>query len=105
MKRFLSACAGLALIACLTLGGAELALRAAGYSAPIWYQPDALLGWVMRPGAQGWFTHEGRAYVQVSAEGWRDREHALEKPAGVYRIAVIGDSAAEALQLEVLNFS
>jgi lysophospholipase L1-like esterase len=55
----------------------------------------------MRPGVQGWYTHEGRAYVEVSPAGFRDRLHALEKPAGVYRIAVIGDSAAEALQIDM----
>src|SRR5436190_5155876 len=101
MKKVLSACAGLALIGVLTLAGAELALRALGYSAPIWYQPDALLGWTMRPGVQGWYTHEGRAYVEVNAAGWRDRLHALQKPAGTYRIAVIGDSVTEALQLDL----
>jgi lysophospholipase L1-like esterase len=101
VKKLLSVCASLAVIGCLTLVGAELVLRAVGYSAPIWYQPDAVLGWVMRPGAQGWYTHEGRAYVEVSEAGWRDRMHALEKPAGAYRIAVIGDSAAEALQLDI----
>ena len=38
----------------------EVGLRVAGFSAPVWYQPDAELGWKLRPGAQGWFTAEGR---------------------------------------------
>ncbi len=100
-KRILSACAGVFVVAAVTLVAAELALRAVGYSAPIWYQPDALLGWSMRPGVHGWYTHEGRAYIEVSPAGFRDRMHALAKPAGVYRIAVLGDSAAEGLQLDM----
>ena len=77
----------------------ELALAAAGYSAPVWYRPDLHLGWVLRPGVSGWFTGEGRAFVQVNSAGQRDREHALDKPAGVYRIAVLGDAYAEAMQV------
>jgi hypothetical protein len=85
----------------LIIAGAELVLRAAGFSAPIWYQPDERLGWTMRPGAQGWFTKEGRAFAQVSASGFRDRAHPLEKAPGAYRIAVLGDSVVEAFQVEL----
>src|SRR5262245_35310849 len=83
------------------LATAELGLRAFGYSAPIWYQPDALLGWSMRPGTEGWFTKEGHAFSQVNAAGFRDRERTREKPPGVYRIALIGDSAVEAFQVDL----
>lgn len=82
------------------LAAGELVLRAAGFSAPIWYTPDAQLGWKLRPGLAAWFTSEGRAFVRVNAAGLRDREHAVEKPAGVYRIALLGDSYAEARQVE-----
>jgi hypothetical protein len=94
--------AALVVLATLALGvgAAELALRVAGFSAPIWYEPHGALGWAMRPGAEGWFTREGRAYARVNAAGFRDREHALDKPPGVYRIAVLGDSFVEALQVE-----
>lgn len=78
---------------------AEGALRALGYSAPVWYQPDPQLGWTLRPGAAGWFTREGRTWVKVNLEGRRDRDTVLEKPPGVYRIAVLGDSYAEAMQV------
>ena len=100
-KRILSACIGLLLVSLVTVAVSELALRAIGYNAPIWYQPDPLLGWSMRPGAKGWYTHEGRAFVEVSPVGFRDRMHTLEKPAGTYRIAVLGDSSAEALQIDM----
>jgi hypothetical protein len=85
--------------AVLLLGGLELFLRATGFSSPAWYQSDPILGWTLRPGASGWFSREGRAFVQVNSAGQRDREHSLEKPAGVYRIAVVGDAYAEAMQV------
>lgn len=100
MKRFavpLALVAGGVLVALLA---AELALRALGYSTPIWFQPDPQLGWSLRPGASGWFTREGRAFIQVNAAGRRDRGTLLDKPKDVYRIAVLGDSYSEAMQVE-----
>ncbi len=35
-----------------------------------------------------------------NSEGFRDREHAVEKPPGVYRVAVLGDSIAAGLKVE-----
>ena len=69
----------------------ELAVRSSGYSAPFWYRPDAQLGWTLRPGVQG----------KVSSAGFRDREHTLDKPDDVFRIAVLGDEHSEAKQLEL----
>src|SRR3990172_5552726 len=71
---------------------AELLLRAIGYSVPLFYLPDPRLGWILRPGAEGWYTDEGRAFMRVNSAGMRDHEHQLAKPEGVYRIAVLGDS-------------
>lgn len=79
----------------------EGVLRAVGFSAPIWYRADPQLGWTLRPGASGWFTREGRAFVQVSSQGRRDLPVPVEKPRGVYRIAVLGDSYSEAMQVEL----
>ena len=90
----------LATLAAIIIAG-ELGLRATGFSAPIWYQPDPQLGWSMRPGAHGWFTKEGRAYAQVNPAGFRDRVHPLDKPQGTYRIAVLGDSVVEAFQVDM----
>jgi len=85
--------------AAIVLGGLELFLRATGFSSPAWYQSDPVLGWTLRPGASGWYKREGRTLVRVNSAGQRDREHPLEKPAGVYRIAVVGDAYAEAMQV------
>ncbi len=83
-----------------TLVAGEVALRAMGFYAPIWYRPDRVLGWSLRPGAKGLFTYEGRGAVLVSPAGFRDRSHDLEKPAHTYRIALLGDSFAEAMQVD-----
>ncbi len=89
----------LSLIVCLAVG--ELALHVAGFSRPPFMQVDALTGYSLLPGAEGWFTGEGSAWVSINSAGMRDREHDLEKPAGTVRIAVIGDSYTEARQVDV----
>jgi hypothetical protein len=99
MKGFLTGSAVVIAAAAVAILGFEVLLRAIGYSAPTWHQPDERLGWILRPGVGGWFKKEGRAFVQVNATGARDQDHRLHKPAGVYRIAVLGDSFAEAMQV------
>jgi len=99
MGRLLGAAALVAASMLAAVAFFEAFLRASGFSAPIWYRPDDVLGWSLRPGATGTFTAEGRAEVRVNAAGFRDRDHAREKPAGVYRIAVLGDSYSEAMQV------
>ena len=75
----------------------ELLLRAAGYSAPQLYQLDPQLGWSLRANKQGWRSYAGeRGYAIINPAGFRDRDHALDKPDPVYRIAVLGDEYAEA---------
>lgn len=78
----------------------EVLLRFAGISHPDFYQYDYDLGGTLRPGAQGWWTREGRVYIRVSPEGLRDKSYPLKKGKGVFRIAVLGDSFAEAFQVE-----
>jgi hypothetical protein len=101
MKRFVVPVALLLGSLLLAVGGAELALRATGFSFPSFWQHDERAGSRLRPGAEGWSLSEGSAYVKVNSRGLRDREHALPKPSGVYRIAVLGDSYAEALQVDL----
>ncbi len=97
----------LLLIAVSTLVGLAMVeglLRLGGFQSPIWFGPDRELGWALRPHARGWHTGEGRAWVQINSAGQRDdREHAADKPHDVYRIAVLGDSYAEAMQVDVGN--
>lgn len=77
----------------------EVVLRVVGFSAPVWYEPDSRLGWRMRPGLAAWYTREGHAFVSANRDGMPDKDHALEKAPGVYRIAVLGDSYSEARQV------
>ncbi len=80
----------------------ETALRFIGYSAPQWYELDPQLGWRLHPHRHGWFVADGkRVPVHTTPSGFRDREHTLDKPEGVYRIAVLGDENSEAMSLEL----
>ena len=85
------------------LGGviAELALRVSGYSYPEFYQRDEVLGVSLLPGAEGWYRKEGEAYVRINSDGLRDREHAIAKPQGTFRIAIVGDSYCEAFSVSL----
>jgi hypothetical protein len=83
----------------LALG--EAALRAVDFSFPSFHAPDDVRGSRLRPGASGWNRREGEVFVKISSQGLRDREHAADKPRDVYRVAVLGDSYAEALQVEL----
>jgi lysophospholipase L1-like esterase len=83
----------------LTLGLAEVALRIAGISYPNFYRPDPDLGWALTPGASGWWKKEGKAFVRINSDGERDVERPVAKPPGTLRIAVLGDSCTESLQV------
>ncbi|MFL6254993.1 MAG: SGNH/GDSL hydrolase family protein [Pyrinomonadaceae bacterium] len=78
----------------------ELFLRVVGYTYPVFYQPDEVRGYSLWPGAEGRYRREGAAHVSINSDGLRDREHAKSKPANTLRIAVVGDSYAEAFQVE-----
>ncbi|HUL32874.1 MAG TPA: SGNH/GDSL hydrolase family protein [Candidatus Eisenbacteria bacterium] len=79
---------------------AELALRVARvpFDAQL-YGPDRELGWVLRPGASGLVSTETPQFVHINSHGFRDRERTYEKPANTFRIAILGNSWTEALQL------
>jgi len=87
--------AGAAAIAALLV--LEVALRLGDYATPDLYQLDPNLGWSLRRHKSGWYAgEEGRVRIAVNAAGFRDREHKLDKPDPVYRIAVLGDEYSEA---------
>ena len=60
---------------------------------------DEFRGAAHRPGAEGWRGGEAQVYVRINSDGLRDREHTRAKPPGAYRIVVLGDSCAEAVQV------
>ena len=77
----------------------ELGLRIIGYSYPDFYRPDRARGYSLRPHAAGWYRKEGEAYVVINGAGLRDRPRDYVKPSNTFRIAVLGDSYVEALQV------
>jgi len=80
----------------------EISLRVLGYSAPQWYQLDSQLGWSGRPHKRGLYVYEGgHSHVRMNNAGFRDRDRFVDKLAGVYRIAVLGDEVSEAMQVEL----
>jgi len=86
----------------ISLAVCEAGLRILGYKfSGSTYTADPLLGWSLRPGASAWEADEGVAWSKINSHGFRDRERALNKPAGVYRIAVLGDSGTEARQVDM----
>jgi hypothetical protein len=85
----------------LALLAGELLLRAGGqsYYWAIAKRPDPVLGWRPPPHSAAWQRFEGAALVETNALGFRDRDHAESKPAGTLRVAVLGDSFTEAVQV------
>ena len=82
----------------------EIALRSTHlFGAKIaWTSPDPILGYTFKPGQEYWSINENDHPVsgKINRFGWRDKEWAIEKPKNTYRIAVLGDSFVEALQVE-----
>src|ERR1043165_3294615 len=74
----------------------EVGLRIVGYSFPVFYTTDQDRGIALRAGVEGWYRREGRNYVRINSDGLRDLEHAKAREPNTLRIAVIGDSYAEA---------
>ncbi|MGI2903491.1 SGNH/GDSL hydrolase family protein [Tolypothrix sp. VBCCA 56010] len=81
------------------LGIVEIGLRIAGIEYNTFYTVDQHRGWVLRPLVSGWYRSEGESYVQINSDGFSDREHTKVKPENTLRIALLGDSFVEALQV------
>ncbi len=65
---------------------AETALRIAHFRKASIYESDAVRGWKLRSGAEGYVSAEaGRVYVRINQDGMRDQEHSLAKAARLCR--------------------
>jgi hypothetical protein len=64
------------------------------------YHP--IYGFFHRPGASGWIeTPEYTSYVSFNSHGLREREIEPAKPAGDFRVLVMGDSFVEGAQVPI----
>ena len=62
--------------------------------------PHPVLGWRLKPKAT--YSREmltSTIRVTHNSQGWRDVEHRLQKPDGVFRVLVLGDSFMEAAEV------
>lgn len=90
---------------CLAILLAELLVRilAPHPRYPYYYIPDGAVGMRYKPNHRGRATNifgEFDTAIEINSEGFRDRDHSIEKPPHTYRIAVLGDSFTEAEQVE-----
>ena len=84
------------IIALLLIASIEIFLRILKIEYPIFQKHDEIRGFALLPNSKGNWTREGRGFVEINSDGLRDVEHNLKKPNDVYRIAILGDSFAEA---------
>ena len=92
-------------ISCIGLGiiipiiGAEFALRAIHYERPAFFAYDNDRGFGLRPGVKGYWTQEGKGWVEINQSGYRDKQIESIPNESTLKIAVIGDSFTESLQV------
>lgn len=78
---------------------AEIALRLFVPDTRSPYIYDEFTGTRLEPEHRFVFQSEGYSSNVINSQGLRDREHTLKKPAGTFRIAILGDSFSEAFQV------
>lgn len=63
------------------------------------FQAEPERGYGLRPNAEGWNVDEAEVYVHINNAGMRDRERTLQPVPGDLRIAVLGASNVEAIEV------
>jgi lysophospholipase L1-like esterase len=81
--------ASLAFFGLLLLASSEIGLRIYGFGDPLLYQQDPEVGFYFRPNQD--VRYPGRT-IQVNKYGMRSPDFPEPKPAGEYRILMLGDS-------------
>ena len=100
MKRWLANIGSMTVGIVVSLLLAEGALNLAGVRYPSFYTVDRERGFALRPGAEGVWSREGRGSVRINQAGFRGPDLPEAPAQGVLRIAVLGDSFTEALQVD-----
>jgi len=74
----------------------EIFLRMTGLQPDFFYQLDPDISATFLPNKQGWHVfgtnQSRRQWVEINSYGYRDREWPIEKDAGTFRVALLGDS-------------
>jgi hypothetical protein len=88
----------------LLLAGLEVFLRKTHVlgARRSWSQPDETIGFRYTPRSEYWYLRENDHPTRgkINRFGWRDVDWSHQKPDGVFRVAVLGDSYVEAFQVE-----
>ena len=74
----------------------EIILRILSVEYPIFQKHDSIRGFSLLPNSSGTWNREGKGEIKINDDGLRDINHKISKPDNVLRIAVLGDSFAEA---------
>lgn len=78
----------------------EAALRLEDWRSDArFFLEDAERGWALRPGQSGWSREENRVWVRINSAGYRDHERSIAKPPSTLRVAVLGDSFMQAMNV------
>lgn len=79
----------------------EIGLRLFFPQSDFFYKTDPVLGALLIPNAEGIAITEGQTHsIKINEWGFHGWEASLEKDPGVVRIAILGDSFIEAMQVE-----
>lgn len=102
-RKWWSVALEIALLPCLAIVAIEGFFRLTQVGEGEFLQPEPVLGTVHIPNKVVTWRLEGYSHDKLSADGFRDVIHTQAKAAGVTRIALLGDSATEGLQVPLEN--
>jgi hypothetical protein len=107
LRKFASKLLLLGVSIVLTLVFAEIVLRIAHVGYPslggklLFFRADPYTGLGLQPNVTVKAFVENDVLLKTNSAGQHDREHSKQKPPNTYRIAVMGDSFTEALQVPI----
>jgi hypothetical protein len=99
VKKFLASSALILFGIVLALVLLDLGVRVADHWFPYFYCYDAARGWGLNPGAHGRYNREGNSYLRINQGGFRGPDYPHQPAAHVVRVAALGDSYVEAMQV------